>query len=100
MEKTKKTKMRATSILAFSELLETIGEKQTIVFKAIKKIQPCSDKMIADYLGWKINRVTPRRYELAKYHLIIIYKKDIDKIPPFKKVIYWKIPEWMNGMIQ
>jgi hypothetical protein len=95
----KKTKIRATSISAFVDILEDLGFKEMQVFQTIKKIQPCSDKMIANHLGWKINCVTGRRNSLAHYHMIIIYKKDLDKIEPFKKVIYWKIPEWMNGVL-
>lgn len=83
-----KTKMRATSLIAFSELLEDLGFKEMQVFQAIKRLQPCSDKMIAKYLGWKINCVTGRRNSLVHYHMIIIYKKDLDQVEPFKKVIY------------
>ena len=94
-----KTKMRATSLKAFSDILEDLGFKEMKVLQAIQSIQPCSDKMIAEYLGWKINCVTGRRNSLAHYGLIIINKKDFDKVPPFKKVIYWKIKDYMNQVM-
>lgn len=95
-----KTKMRCTSLSAFADIIESLGEKELIVLQAIKRLQPCSDKMIAKELGWTINRVTGRRNSLAKYKTIIIYKKDIDKVPPYKKVIFWIIPNWINGVMQ
>lgn len=94
-----KTKMRATSLEAFADILMSLGDKEMKVLQCIKKIQPCSDKMIANYLGWEINRVTGRRNSLAHYGTVIIYKKDIDKIAPYKRVIYWKIPEWIHGVL-
>ena len=71
-----------------------------IVYKVIKKIQPCSDKMIAEYLNWKINRVTGRRNSLVNYHLVQFLKKDIDKVPPYEKVIFWSIPKWMSDNVK
>jgi len=95
-----KTKMRATSILAFVEILGSLGLKEKIVFQAIQRIQPCSDKMLAEYLGWKINRITGRRNSLSNTAMVIPYKKDIDKIPPFKKVQYWIIPSYNNAILE
>ena len=43
---------RATSLFAFAEILENLGERQLEVFKAIDKIETCCDFDIAD--GWKI----------------------------------------------
>ena len=94
-----KTKMRATSLQSFADILEDLGFREMQVFQAIKKIQPCSDKMIAQYLNLKINQVTGRRNALAHYHMIHIYKKDLDKVAPFKKVIYWSIPNWMDSIL-
>ena len=58
------------------------------VFIAIRKLQPCNDKQISEYLGWPINRVTPRRGELVSNNLIVQNKKDID--PATKRTVsYW-----------
>jgi len=99
MKKKTKTNMRATSLLAFSQILEDLGFKELQVFLAIKHLQPCSDKMLAEYLNWKINRITGRRYDLAKVGMIIQKNKDIDKVPPFKKVIFWIIPSYNNSIL-
>lgn len=49
----------------FKELDEDgLSGKRKLVFEAIKVLQPCSDADVAKYLGWGINRVTPRRGEL------------------------------------
>lgn len=94
-----KTKMRATSLLAFYEILGELGFKEMLVFQTIKKIQPCSDSMIAQSLNWKINCVTGRRNSLMHYKTVILYKKDIDKCYPHKKVCYWIIPSWLNSVL-
>jgi hypothetical protein len=54
-----------TSLPAFKEAQKTSNHKQQDVFNAIKKLGICSDHQIAEYLGWPINRVTPRRGELV-----------------------------------
>lgn len=55
-----------TSLPAYKEAQHNINDKQQQVLEAIKKMGICSDHQIADYLGWQINRVTPRRGELLK----------------------------------
>jgi hypothetical protein len=59
-----KTKVTDTSLEAHRVILKTIGKKQIEVLNAIKKLQPCSDQMIAEYLQYTINRITGRRNEL------------------------------------
>lgn len=88
MKQMLKTKMRATSLSAFADILQDLGFREMQVFQAIKRLQPCSDKMIAEYLNLKINQVTGRRNALAHYHMIHIYKKDLDKVAPYNKVIF------------
>jgi len=55
-----------TSLLAYMDVLQDLGDKQRQVFKALCNIQPASNRQIALYLGWSINRVTPRVLELRK----------------------------------
>lgn len=62
--------VRQTSLMAYYQATENLGQKQLSVLKAIDVLGVCNDKMIADYLNWSINRVTPRRGELRSLGLI------------------------------
>ena len=59
------------------------------VFIAIRKLQPCTDKQISEYLNWPINRVTPRRGELTEDELVVLAKKAED--PSSCRMVNW----WM-----
>jgi len=61
---------------------------RSVVFLTIKKIGPCNDKQVASYLGWAINRVTPRRGELVTNGLIMEQKKAKDP-ETNRTVSYW-----------
>ena len=54
-----------TSYPAFQENKKGKDACRQMVFIAIRKLKECNDKMIAEYLGWPINRITPRRGELV-----------------------------------
>lgn len=56
--------IRQTSLLAYADAKEGLGDKQKQVLEAIMTLGKCYDKQIADFLGWEINRITPRRKEL------------------------------------
>lgn len=58
-----------TSKQAFANL-KKLGDKQQQVFDAIGELGVASDDDIAQYLGWTINRVNPRRGELRDYGYI------------------------------
>ena len=60
------------------------------VFIAIRKLGPCTDNQIAKYLGWPINRVTPRRGELVECGLVVLDRKDKDPNSG-RTVSWWKI---------
>lgn len=54
-----------TSLFAYEDAKQNLGDKQQKVLEAIISLGKCCDKKIAAFLGWEINRVTPRRKELA-----------------------------------
>jgi len=87
-----------TSYIAFQEVLCNLGERQKLVLKAIKHLQPCSNLEISKFLGLPINTITPRCQELRKKNLVIYYKRDICKYTK-RLVIYWKIPEWIKDVM-
>ena len=93
-----KTKMRATSLTAFADILENIGERQMQVLKAFRKIQPASNLMISKYLGLPINSITPRVKELREYGIVIQDKVDTCEFTK-RKVTYWRIKKWLQEVM-
>ena len=81
--------MRDTSILAYYSVLESLGERQMEVLKAIDKIAPCSDLDISEYLGKPINTITPRRNELVYMGMVKESYTDISK-QTGRRVIFWE----------
>jgi hypothetical protein len=78
-----------TSLPAYNEAKQTSDYCRQKVFFTIKKLGACTDKMIADSLGWPINRVTPRRGELVTNGLIINAGKMLDE-KSNRTVNFWK----------
>jgi hypothetical protein len=71
-------------------LIEKLPEKRRAVFEAIKALGECCDMDIALHLGWPINKVTGRRYELEGLGLV----QGTGRKPSNHsevKVNYWKI---------
>jgi len=63
--------MRSTSLDAYNEIKPELGERQKIVFDAIKYLGAPTDLEIAKYLQMgDPNKVRPRRNELMKYGYI------------------------------
>lgn len=94
----KKTKMRATSLLAFSEILENLGERQMQVLQAFREIQPCSNLMLSKHIGLPINCITPRVKELRDYKIVLMDKVDVCKYTK-RKVTYWRIKKWLQEIM-
>ena len=62
-----KTNMADTSLKAyFGEVIQKANTKQAIVFNIIRSYSGLTNMEIANLLGWSINRVTPRVFELRK----------------------------------
>lgn len=53
-----------TSLEAFKSIQDKLTERQSDVLEAIEEIAPATNNMIAEHLGWTINRITPRVKEL------------------------------------
>ena len=79
-----------TSRLAYGSVQE-LGNKQMEVLGKIEELQPCSNKKIAESLGWEINRVTGRVNELAKMGLIKTEKLARNSVGRLEKL--WEINE-------
>ena len=64
-------KYRQTQIDSFEETLKTVSSKQAKVLKVVKDdLKMATNRMIANKLGWEINRVTGRVTELVNRGLL------------------------------
>ena len=89
---------RVTSVLAYADVLENIGDRQMQVLKCILTIQPCSNLEILKYLHLPINSVTPRCQELRKMGVVVMDR--IDKcIYTNRKVTYWRVKKWLMEIV-
>jgi len=71
--------VRDTSLLAYDEVLPSIGKKQALVLQTIAKAKrPVNNQEIASHLALPINTITPRTNELL----------GIDKVELAFKAIY------------
>jgi predicted HTH transcriptional regulator len=68
--------LKQTSLDAFNEIKATLGERQRVVYGAIKLNPDCTDYEIAEFLGsTDPNTVRPRRKEL--YDKGMIYETGV-----------------------
>jgi len=87
---TNTNKIQETSLLAYEEVKENLGEKQLTVLNALKKIQPATNSMIAKYLNLPINTITPRMHELRNQKKRVTYTySDICPVTK-RKAMFWK----------
>ncbi len=81
--------VRDTSLEAYEDIQEELGDRQKLVLKAIMEIgRPVSDKYIAEYLSKSINSITGRRNELVEQDLVYEVRKGESEITG-RKVIKW-----------
>ncbi len=83
-----------TSIRAYGEVLETLGERQAQVYAVIRKLKSCNNQMICNFLGLPINSITPRVNELRKLHIVMMDKKDMC---PYTKMLtcFWRVRRFL-----
>lgn len=87
-----------SSLPAYKEAPAKKDYARQMVFIAICKLAPCTDRQIAEHLGWPINRITPRRGELVQQGQIIQQIKAPD--PVTKRTVSWwiKKPEGLQQL--
>ena len=81
--------IQETSLEAYKVLKPELGEQQETVYNTIIGHPGMSNHDIARYLGWEINRVTPRVKELRDKGLVILSHYKTDSITG-RSVICWK----------
>ncbi len=90
MRRKAKHKIMPTSLVAYAEVLENLGERQTQVYVVIRNLKSCNNQMIAEFLHLPINSITPRVNELRKLHIVMMDKKEL--CPYTKRLTcYWRV---------
>lgn len=85
------TQIQTTSLNAFfSEVVATLGERHKSVLEAMKQRQNFTNTELSEFLGWSINRVTPRVKELRQKGFITEDIRRECKITN-RIVIAWKL---------
>lgn len=69
--------VKDTSAKAYrEEVAPTIGQRQVAVLNAVRRLGEATNSEISRELGWSINRVTPRVFELReKMRLVDVGKR-------------------------
>ena len=67
--------MRDTSLLAWSDVKQQLGERQKKVYDAIKTLGCPTNLEISKYLKIPINSITPRTNELVEQGLVVLCEK-------------------------
>jgi len=81
--------IQTTSIQAWEEIKDNLGPKRKAVYEALRQLGIANDKMIAKFLSWPINTVTPRRGELTDLKLVGVAFTGPD-LNTGRKTIYWR----------
>lgn len=88
-----KHKTKITSILAYSQILEELGIRQTQVFRVVRELKSCNNLMISKKLNLPINSITPRVNELRKFGIVRQHKKELCPYTG-RLTIFWKPLNW------
>lgn len=84
--------LQQTSLFAYQEIKQVLSDRQKEVYEAIRAMnRPFTDKELAHFMGYEINKITPRRGELVK--LGLLQKKDVVKRDGRSAIL------WERGMI-
>lgn len=82
--------IHTNSLMAYVDLLESIGQRQMQVYKCIEENENISNREIAEKLYLPINCVTGRVKELRDRKLVLQSGNKIDQITK-KQVSTWKV---------
>ena len=79
-----------TSILAYTKVLENLGDRQLACYKALHELGSANNLMISRLLELPINSITGRINELRKLGVVVEDKKDYC-LYTGRLSIYWKV---------
>ena len=79
-----------TSILAYQDILESLGERQALVYTALRELESANSTLISKHLKIPINCVVSRVNEMVKAGIIVEDKK---ARCPYTgcKTIFWRV---------
>lgn len=81
--------IQETSLLAYEKIKASLSDRQRAVFNFVKDYGSVCNKDISDGLGWDINRVTGRVFELRAIRLLVFARKGICRTG--ETVNFWKV---------
>lgn len=82
-------KVRKTQVDSFNELQTEINDRQKSVYSVLTVHGNCTNREIAKYLQWDINRVTGRVTELVSKGMVMAYGTHYDNETK-RTVTLWK----------
>tara|TARA_R110000803_G_scaffold57812_2_gene115892 strand:- start:766 stop:1065 length:300 start_codon:yes stop_codon:yes gene_type:complete len=83
-------KIRETQLDSFKELQDVISDRQKTVYSVLKTRGPKTNRGIAKFLGWDINRVTGRVTELVNLGMVTTDRTTFDQ-ETNRTVTLWKV---------
>lgn len=93
-----KTAVQETSLSVFhSEIEPHLGEKQAVVLAAFTPRNGMTNQELAAYLGWPINCVCPRVFELREKGLLREHCRRIDQTTGRRAICWERVLE--NGKL-
>lgn len=90
---------RNTAVQSYYSIIDSLPERRREVFYALRSLGKACNMDIAEYLNLPINRVTPRVNELVKIGVVVESHRAINPKTD-KRVIYWKVKEREERIIQ
>ena len=78
--------------------LKDLGDKQRVVYEAIKVLGRATDLEVANYLGKPINTITNRRGELLKYDMVA--QSGHKTNPSGNKAMAWVVKDLGDSMLR
>lgn len=83
--------IQETSRIAYRhDVLPTLGQRQKKIYETLELRDSFTNSELAHYLGWTINTVTPRIFELRKLNLVTDSGKRTCRITG-RTAIAWRI---------
>lgn len=86
-----------TSINAYNEVKESIGDKQSIVLNGLKTLEIANNQMIARFIKLPINNVTGRMNELREMKLVT-FSHTAPCPYSNKQTMFWTLTKWGKEM--
>lgn len=87
-----RTEMQATSLESYNEIKRTLGFKQQTVFSNLSLLISATNSELSVKLGWSINTITPRIFELREKGLVTEACKRVCAVTG-RTAIAWRIKE-------